>query len=172
MSKKKKIIIIICLVLVVVISGVSFALWRQTDEQTGKNRVTAGCFKLTLNDKDVDGLATDINLEAAFPVTDQSGQNTKPYTFKLQNTCKIDANYMVSIAVIGNNTLSEEYLKLSLNAGTPKMLDRLKNNYDLEDYNKAYKVTTGYLNGSSEYSDGERGTIILAAGVKYGEKNS
>ena len=62
---------------------------------------------------------------------------------------------------------SEGYFKGELMANTGKIGgftlsgNRLMASRDGEE-------SIAYLNGSSEYSDGERGTIILAAGVKYG----
>lgn len=67
----------------------------------------------------------------------------------------------------GRICASEGYFKGELMANTGKIggftlsSNRLMVSRDGEE-------SIAYLNGSSDYSDGERGTIILAAGVKYG----
>lgn len=60
----------------------------------------------------------------------------------------IEGNIIATSGKIGGFTLSENRLMVSRNG-----------NYD---------ESVAYLNGSSTYSDGERGTIILAAGISSG----
>ena len=63
---------------------------------------------------------------------------------------------------------SEGYFKGELMANTGKIGGFTLTDNRLMVSNDNFDKSIAYLNGSSDYSDGERGTIILAAGVKNG----
>ncbi len=77
--KNKKVLIGIGLLMVICITiGVSYAYWRLTLSQTGTNKIMSGCLELTLTNEE-----NAINLEDAYPLTDEEGRQTTPYRLSL-----------------------------------------------------------------------------------------
>ncbi|MCI8568318.1 MAG: hypothetical protein HFG48_03255 [Bacilli bacterium] len=73
------------LIILFLILGTSFALWQLTLIQTSTNVVTTACFKLNFNEKD------DINLENAYPISDEEAKKLTPYIFTIENVCSTTA---------------------------------------------------------------------------------
>ena len=77
--KNKKVLIGIGLLMVICITiGVSYAYWRLTLSQTGTNKIMSRCLELTLTNEE-----NAINLEDAYPLTDEEGRQTTPYRLSL-----------------------------------------------------------------------------------------
>ena len=106
-------ITIITILLVVVTSiGRSYALWTITEKQSDTNLVESGCLNITYNDLTEDGNASSINLNNAYPISDEIGRQLLPYKVTINNTCTIAANYNIYLSSLQDNTLEEEYLKI------------------------------------------------------------
>ena len=143
---KKKVLIVLVLISMMCIIGISYALWRRTDT----NRITADCFEITLtNEKDM------ITLENTFPLYDEEGMQTTPYTFTIQNKCASYASYNINLELLDtvteDNRLDPQYLKVVLDENTPNLLSSnevveptLSNAY------ASYELTTGYLEQNEE----------------------
>lgn len=76
-SNKKYILYAIgALILVGIVIGVSYAIWQITLVQTEQNVVNADCFSVTLENEE-----NDINIQTAFPITDEEGSALTPYLY-------------------------------------------------------------------------------------------
>ncbi len=147
--KKKKIILAIGLLIVICITiGVSYAYWRLTLTQTGTNRVMSSCLELTLTNEE-----NAINLQNAYPLTDEEGRQTTPYSFTVENTCDLFASYTITLEVTKESTLNSAYVASMLNTNAIQTLNELETTIvsDSNLYKEAYILGTGSLgNGDSE----------------------
>ena len=91
--------------------GTSYAYWTTTVTQTKTNEVVAGCLEIELNDLSVDGESTSINLDNAYPMSDERGLNTKPYSLTITNVCNINAKYTVLLNTLSTSNLTENEIK-------------------------------------------------------------
>ena len=115
--RKKKILPILGLVLVaiLIVSLASYAYWQITKTQTNKNIVGSACLGISFNG------SNDINLANAWPISDEEGAETTPYTFTITNNCNDAINYQMALEslVAGTgesaNYLDYKYLKVQLN---------------------------------------------------------
>ena len=108
-SEKKILIIGLIVVLVAIISTVSYAIWMRTFEQTERNLVETGCFTLAFNDGDA------ITLSNTFPLTVEAGMKLDPYTFTLENTCGVTAEYQINLEILDTTTMDPRYVYHALN---------------------------------------------------------
>ena len=77
--------------LLLVIVGVSYALWQQSKVQEGTNYIASGCFGVTFEGNN------PINLSNSFPITEEDGMKTVPYTFTITSSCNGKAAYDVNL---------------------------------------------------------------------------
>ena len=171
---KVKVIILLIALAIVSVVGRSYALWVITEKQNDSNLIIAGCFSVTLNDKDINNLITRINLTSTYPISDERGMNlTQYYELKVKNTCSVAASYKVTINSLNTNTLDDSFIKYYLvsspNNYGPSLLESL-DTYLMEDSMKStietkikqiennndvaiknsYLLSTGVLNPTEE----------------------
>ena len=116
--------------------------------QLGRNEVTSGCLELILS-KEGDA----INFEKAYPITDEEGKETTPYSFTVENTCDMFASYIITLEVTKESTLDSSYIASMLNTNAIQTLDELETTEVSDDsqYKEAYVLGRGSLgNGDSE----------------------
>ncbi len=156
-KKNKVTIVILALLLLIMAAGTTFALWQLTLKQTGTNIITSGCFNLILTED-----TNAINLQEAYPITNEEGKKLEPYTFTIENTCEKEAGYIMNLEVLPpdpeSNTaikvLPDAYLRASLINGSNELFfDILSDDYYLteekviENSISAYKIHEGVLKG-------------------------
>ena len=91
--------------------GTSYAFWNANLVVVNTNEVTSGCLQIEVNDLDVNGLSTSINLANSYPISDARGLNTKPYTVTIKNVCSINAKYTVLLNRTAVSALTDDKLK-------------------------------------------------------------
>ncbi len=111
-NKRNKIIglsIGILIVLIIVVSS-TYAYWQITRTQETPNDIVAAC--LNLNLEDVSGA---IDLDSAWPISDEEGKTLTGYTFTVTNNCDEEINYIVGLnRVEESNYLLDSSIKLQL----------------------------------------------------------
>ncbi len=111
-EKKKKIIILsIAIVAVIaIIAGSTYAYWQITKTQETPNDIVAACLDLNLEDK-----SAAIDLDSAWPISDEEGANLTGYTFTVTNNCDEEINYIVGLnRVEESNYLQDSSIRLKL----------------------------------------------------------
>ena len=161
--------IILCLLGVIllgsIILGVSYAYWKITHQQRDFNTLGVSCFEVTLTNEE-----NDIQFENASPITDEEGMELTPYTFTITNTCDTYAHYEVNLEDIYSSDiekrLSYQYIKASLDGGTPQ---NLKNFQEVEptlpNADRSFKLTSGTLAPTG--SEGDQKTYELRLWMDY-----
>ena len=121
LTKKDKIkYFVILSLLILLIIGTTYALLKLIGKQEDVNLVETGCFDVTMTNQE-----NAINLDKAFPLTDEQGRTLTPFTFTLKNNCDVTASYNVNLEVLSGSTLSSAYVATLVNNGTINTLGDL-----------------------------------------------
>ena len=135
---------------VLLIMGTSYAIYQIVNTQTDENLVDVGCFSVSITKQE-----NAINLENAYPISDEKGKSLTPFTFTLTNNCNVTAKYTVNLEVLKDSTMSTSFVKTLVNNGTISKLDALpkadtKNSGSIESRTIASGILTS--NSSTDYS--------------------
>ena len=131
---------IVCLV-GLTLMGVSYSMWNMSVSQDTSNVIatTSECFNIELTNQ-----SNTINLENAYPISNEKGKKLTPFTFTVKNTCDMFLSYTVSLESLKGSTLSS------------KFIDAMVNNEEIKRLSD-YETTETVNNGSV-------GSRILAKG--------
>ena len=150
LNKNKLVLLGLSVFTLLLIIGTSFALYQIVNTQTEENLVDVGCFNVGITKQE-----NDINLENAYPISDEKGKSLTPFTFTLTNNCNVTGKYTVNLEVLKDSTMSTSFVKTLVNNGTISKLDALpkaetKNSGSIE----ARTIASGILtpNSSVDYS--------------------
>ena len=91
MKNKKKLMITSISVIAICIAfiGLSYAYWYIRNIQDSTSNATTGCFQVELINQ-----SEEINLENAYPITDEEGLKLKPFSFRpCQEWCVNSYNF-------------------------------------------------------------------------------
>ncbi len=140
---KKKLILIISLVIMILLSVIlliTMAFINPVIDQaaiTNVNVSTCGYFRL-------DETSASINLENSYPMTDNVGLDTDPYSFKLTNSCEENKGFNLYLVVSTDSQMSEESIKVNLSTtGVTSTLDALPEVTLTDSIKGQYQTTTG-----------------------------
>lgn len=120
-------ILSIFLVVIVILSS-SFAIFTSIQKSENYNSITVGILKVDFLQDTINTL----NLNGAYPIPDVNGLETEGYSFKISNTGNLNAQYkirivddteMISEDECSSNQLDKSEIKVSINDGTPFLLD-------------------------------------------------
>ena len=141
----KKEFIFVVVALIITLSALSYAFFVRIDE-TGSNIARTECFKLTLQGNN------DINLQDAYPMSEQEGAALTPYTFTVRNICNTTADYQVNIETLNTSSLDTEYVRVKLDNNASMILKRNELNTTNVNQNvkEGRKIATGTLRSNEE----------------------
>lgn len=108
------ILALVCLIIVTIISYNTYSMWIDSFIQTDSNKVTTGCFELIINDLDENGNSTAINLQNAYPISNDKGLKTKPYNLSIKNVCSVPSDYTVILSTLSNSNLDPKFLRYQI----------------------------------------------------------
>ncbi len=130
MSKELVIAIMTIFFALVVVIGTTYAVF--TTFLTGKqsNSIIAGVFEITFSKE-----GEMISLNNSYPMSDERGLETSPYTFTISNTGTLDAAYRIRLEEDTENPskmLTHDQVKISYKKGSgsyskPQLLSELSN---------------------------------------------
>ena len=146
LKENKKAIIILILLLIALSVGISYAYWRLILQQTGENKIASSCLTIELIDE-----SESIKMENAYPIIDEEGMQTTPYTFTIRNTCDTFIDYEVSLGMLETTTLKSEYIAAVLDYNEIKTL----NTYEeatIDGYKEGRILQKGSLSQGDEVS--------------------
>ena len=119
-------------------------VWRLTLKQTDENKIISSCLSIEIIDE-----SDEIKMENAYPITDEDGMKTMPYTFTIRNTCNTFIDYEVSLGMLNTTTLKSEYVAAVLDYNEIKTL----NNYEettIDGYKEGRILQKGSLSQEDE----------------------
>ena len=129
--------------------GVSYSLWNISVSQDTTNLAESKCFDLSITNKEY-----NINLDNAYPISNDKGKGLTPYTFTITNTCDITAEYSVNLEVLNNSTLASKFIDVMFE-GNINLLSSYENTDKVNTSSiESRKLTTGILKSkeSKDYS--------------------
>ena len=141
--KKKVCFILVLLLVLTSVLGLSYASWLFNGKQRNFNTLGSKCFELTMINE-----SAGITLTKAYPISDEEGMKSDGYTFTIKNTCNTYATYEVNLEdmLLEEKRLSGEYIKVSINDGSPINLKELEKKIGhIEGSDKSYELTSGSL---------------------------
>ncbi len=144
LKENKKAIIILILLLITICIGISYALWTVTLSQQSENKIATSCLNIEILKE-----SEEIVLENAFPITDEEGMKTTPYTFTIRNTCDTFIDYEVSLAMSNTTTLNSKYVAVVLDYNEIKTLDTYEST-TIDGYKEGRILQKGSLSGDDE----------------------
>ncbi len=154
-NQHKKMILLSLLLLIVGLSiiGTTYAYYRLSFIQNDQNIASSKCFKVTLED-----LSDAIVLNNLHPKSDEEGLKSNSYSFNIKNTCDTYATYQVNLEDILDDTitkrLNNKYIKISLNDGTPKVLNTYQSvTPTIKNADASFKLTSGSLGPKGSSND-------------------
>ena len=148
MSKRKTIILssLGVLLLISLVIGISYAYWLFRTNQTSVNTIGTSCLNVTLTD-----VTSAIKLEDTYPISDEDGMSTTPYTFTITNTCDSFISYEVLLGVTEDTTMNSAYLDAVLDYNQVQTLDTYPDfDSTLEGYKEVKVLQKGSLSGEDE----------------------
>ena len=146
LKENKKAIIILILLLISLSVGISYAYWRLTLQQTGENKIASSCLSIELIDE-----SSAIKMENAYPIIDEEGMKTTPYTFTIRNTCDTFISYEVSLGMLETTTLNSQYVAAVLDYNEIKTLDTYEETA-IDGYKEGRILQKGSLSQGDEVS--------------------
>ena len=150
MTKKNIIFLSVSLILIILLGiGVSYSMWNVSVSQDTNNTAYTECFDLSITNKE-----NNINLDNAYPISNDKGKSLTPYTFTVTNTCDITTQYNINLEVLNNSTLASKFIDVMFEGNI-----NLLSSYDSTDKVntssiESRKLTTGILKSkeSKDYS--------------------
>ena len=146
LKENKKAIIILILLLITLSVGISYAYWRLLLRQTGENKIASSCLTIELIDE-----SEAIKIENAYPIIDEEGMQTTPYTFTIRNTCDTFIDYEVSLGMLNTTTLKSEYVAVVLDYNEIKTLNTYEETA-IDGYKEGRILQKGSLSQGDEVS--------------------
>lgn len=120
---KKKIValsIISITIITVIAIGITYALYIKKIETEKVSEISTGCFDINLTEE-----KNQIKLENAYPLTDEEGGKTVPFSFTITNTCSILASYKIYLEMYEETTLESDYVAVKVNSESKNILGEL-----------------------------------------------
>ena len=150
MTKKNIIFLSVSLMLIILLGiGISYSMWNISVSQDTNNTAYTECFDLSITNKE-----NNINLDNAYPISNDKGKSLTPYTFTVTNTCDITTQYNINLEVLNNSTLYSKFIDVMFEGNI-----NLLSSYDATDKVdtssiESRKLTTGILKSheSKDYS--------------------
>lgn len=111
---KKNIIFVGVTVCILVLLGIgfSYSMWNMSVSQDTSNVIatTSECFNIELTNQ-----SNAINLENAYPISNEKGKKLTPFTFTVKNTCDMFLSYTVSLESLKGSTLNSKFIDVMVN---------------------------------------------------------
>ena len=101
----------ICLLFLLGI-GLSYSMWNMSVSQETNNVIatTNDCFDVSLTNQN-----NNINLENAYPISNEKGKKLTPFTFTVKNTCDMFLSYTISLESLKGSTLASKFINVMVN---------------------------------------------------------
>ncbi len=144
MKNKKYILIVIGIILLAVSVGISYAVWFLTDTQITNNFAGTACFDMEFTEN-----SNEIIMQNTYPLKDEVGMSSTPYTFTVTNTCDLVGSVNINLEVLNTTTMDHSLVASMINNSVPKVLTLYNTTDATIEGATSYNLTSGYI-GSGE----------------------
>ena len=163
MAKRQLVATLLSILGVTIVSlGSAYAFFTSISKSADYNVIKVGTLNIDFGEES----SNTINLSGQYPMSDEEGLKLTPYTFTIENTGTLPADYeifiqddtdMIKQDNCANNQLNKDYIKYKLNEGEPLVLSTIAGN--------DYKIASGSL------EVGQKETYTLYVWIKEGAGN-
>ena len=163
MAKRQLVATLLSILGVTIVSlGSAYAFFTSISKSADYNVIKVGTLNIDFGEES----SNTINLSGQYPMSDEEGLKLTPYTFTIENTGTLPADYeifiqddtdMIEQDNCANNQLNKDYIKYKLNEGEPLVLSTIAGN--------DYKIASGSL------EVGQKETYTLYVWIKEGSGN-
>ena len=145
MTKSKRVYLLIGIILVVgLVIGLSYAYWQLSLNQVDPNKALTNCLAIELIEE-----SPEITITKAYPITDEEGMKSEPFTFTIKNTCDSFVSYEVALGIADGTTLDSQYVAAVLDYNEIQTLNQYEE-VSLNGYQEGYLLQKGSLSGEDE----------------------
>ncbi len=129
----------------------TYAFWKYSTDQKQINVAGTECLSISLVDE-----TEAITVEKAYPLTDDAGMQTKPYTFTVKNNCDSLIDYSVRLESLDiANLMGSENIAVSVDGKSKQVLSKFLDVppiYEGNDYSavESHVLLNGFLDGYEE----------------------
>lgn len=151
MSREIKWVIISIFFVIMIMISTAYAIFTATEKSKNYNTLTVGTLQIDFSENE-DGNV--INLNGAYPETDEEGEKESPYEFVITNTGTLDASYKIRIINdtemiekdnCQDNLLDFSDIKVKIGNEEPFLLsDKLPNEFIIKEGVIAANSTASY----------------------------
>jgi hypothetical protein len=155
--------ILVLIIAIVVLISASYALWVATYYQSSFNEINTSCFEVEFTE-----LSSSINLTNTYPIKDEKGLKTTPYTFKIKNICDTKAGYTITLNTLKTteNKIPDDLIKYVFYKSTDAVtignyLSSASVNTDLDNIYTDLPIETSYIMSTGTLSKDEEAQFML-----------
>lgn len=118
--KKNIVFVSISVILLILLGiGLSYSMWNMSASQETSNVIASSeCFDISITSQE-----NNINLQNAYPISNEKGKSLTPFTFTVTNVCETASKYSINLESLKGSTLSSAFLDVMLNNGEIKRLN-------------------------------------------------
>lgn len=140
-KKKKKMVLLslFCTIAVMLVIGISYAFWQKTKVQEEANVIASACFDIELSGKNA------IDLAETYPISNEDGMQTIPFTFTVKNICDYQTVYTVNLEALVATTFENNSVKVALDDNYKLYSEYTSTNKNFDDSKDARILTSGVL---------------------------
>lgn len=155
-TKKYILFTIIGIILLVAsITVVTYAFLNNEVIQEESNIIsTLDCMEVAIT-----GTSEELNIANAYPLTDNQGKESTPYSFKVSNNCQTYVEYKIVMSLLNDSTLTtEDYIKVSLNGprnlkpSSLEMLEKESSVFIIENTINNYVLIKDHFESNNEHT--------------------
>ena len=166
MYKRRIVIITSLLAFILLMSGMTYAYIRKVETQSDQNVVsTLSCLGISLTSQN-----NGVSLTNTFPIPDEEGLASEPYTYTIENTCSVNAYYEATLNAMNGTTLANlGKVKVALD-GDSYLKPTIENELDSaalyeeqSDVLRTYRIDEGYIEAGESKTE-EDGDAALLCG--------
>ncbi len=154
--KKNILFVGISVILLILLGiGLSYSMWNMSTSQETSNVIatTNECFDIKLTNQN-----NNINLENAYPISNEKGKALTPFTFTIKNTCDMFLSYTVSLESLKGSTLASRFINVMVNN---EAVERLSNYETADTVNNGSVESRILAKGSLSKDDSEDYSLRL-----------
>ena len=144
MKRKKILLVLGILILVCLGIGLSYAYWQLSLNQVDPNKALTNCLAIELIEE-----SPEITITKAYPITDEEGMKSEPFTFTIKNTCDSFVSYEVALGIADGTTLDSQYVAAVLDYNEIQTLNYYEE-VSLNGYQEGRLLQKGSLSGEDE----------------------
>ena len=169
-SINKSVIVVMVLVVIVSFLTLSYAFFS-TIITNGTIYTTSGTGKDNSPNVELIESNSGLSLTNAFPMSDQQGRATTPYTFSVKNNGTVAAKYNLYIETKSDNTLPDSLVRYDLNGTASNLTSKVSSSATTSGYTTRYLIVSAASLASGASTSYNLRTFIMESATTANAAN-